>query len=258
MQGAEAKAKSDKTRDRYDGPISALADALRPSVTCPNWLVYTTNPGDRMDKDTIRAHGAVACAALATYRPTGRFVKTTWKQAMQLLVNELSPATLHKWFFGSEDHKSQWPGIQASRMRVLLRHWSQAVVKARGFHTGWVNMVRSSPAKSSPNPHQAETQGWDPASPLRTGLPSSSVATNDVADDAVPSSSVATKDVADDAVPGLSSSSVATMLVADDAVPGVSSSSVATQPVADATKPVADDAVPGVSLSSCCHQACGR
>ena len=48
---------------------------------------------------------------------------------------------IQSWFGGDATQIESWPGSTARRIRTLLRHFSQAVLKSRGHQCTWVQSI---------------------------------------------------------------------------------------------------------------------
>ena len=140
----KAQAQS-QARDRWEGHPERLADVLCPYVCRPNFVIYDVSKKAVLNKPEIIKHRQLirALANLWSFR------QETMTRALAIVLERREGLSL--WFDGDQSQATRWPEVQSARVRTLLRHWSQSVIKSRGYHTGWVRMVQGGADRVDPN-----------------------------------------------------------------------------------------------------------
>ena len=135
-------------RDRWAGPPERLADVLFPYVCRPNFVIYDVSRKAVLNKPEIIKH-AQLIRALSRLQANWSFRQDTMTKALEIVMERREGLTM--WFDNDPAQASRWPEVQSARVRMLLRHWSQSVIKSRGYHTGWVRMVQGDIGRVDPN-----------------------------------------------------------------------------------------------------------
>lgn len=129
-------AEANSSRARFEGEHDALMGVLSKYATSPWWLKYPEDPECPIAKETIVSH-ALLLQDLAELAPNLSFTKTQIKAAFKaILESELATA----WPLNG-DEKKDWMSKMDKRLRCLLRHTAQAILKRRGSGSHWLDMV---------------------------------------------------------------------------------------------------------------------
>ena len=125
------------TKDFYQGSQESIVRALYEIIDKPSFIHYSEDSNSKLNKHKIFGHGALV-RALAPLQPNLAFARRKLELSLEAIAIQRS-------FFAPDDKRTlrEWSSVCTARLRVLLRHFRQAVLKSRGCRSSWVRLVLS-------------------------------------------------------------------------------------------------------------------
>lgn len=163
-------------RPRAGATPESLASTLRPFITRKTWLSYGEKPSSQVNRLMISAHQRLILAIKSDYDNLS-LTKSVADSAFGLLAHELGPSIKLE-----EDHYQDWATTMSARLRCMLRHVNQGVVKKNQWAVNLLGPNQDDENNGEEEVDDDERKGQprdDPDSkPATTTTPKSSSATS--------------------------------------------------------------------------------
>lgn len=117
-------------RARAKCSAEELAGALAPFVTGRRWLSYSENPNSKVNRMVIVQHKDLINRIKETFGTLSLTAHVT-EQAFVQISDDVGDRIALK-----NEHKKDWARVMARRLRTMLRHTSQSIVKKCSWTTG--------------------------------------------------------------------------------------------------------------------------
>ena len=125
--------KSPRKRQRYSGPVSAVTAALAAFARTPGFVFYGESKKYKVNKALCTEHGPLL-RELSQLAPSLSFKKRT-------IMDALTEVAVRKKFFAQQSQAKDWVAITTRRLRLMMRHVSQAAIRGRGKQQTWVRLI---------------------------------------------------------------------------------------------------------------------
>ena len=126
-------ADGDAARARYSGSVENLIETLRPHIHGPRWITYAEDVDAKLNKAAVVSKRGLLCSLR---RLQGNLSFT--QASMESALAEILKTT--EWV--KPEEAQGWCEKNAKRLRVMLRHVSQALLKSKGAAPKWLNFLQ--------------------------------------------------------------------------------------------------------------------
>ena len=132
-------------KDYFAGTSLDIINVISDLITVPNFIQYSDETRSKLDKNRIFEH-AELIRRLRALHPNMAFAKLKLESALKSHANDKG------WWKDDLQTKDEWAEVCGKRVRVMLRHFRQSMIKARGRSTHWITLILERKEKSEPKP----------------------------------------------------------------------------------------------------------
>jgi hypothetical protein len=123
-------ANGDAARARYNGSVENLIETMRPHMHGPRWITYAKDVGATLNEAAVVSKRGLVCS-LRRLQGDLSFTQASMESALAEILKTT------EWV--KPEEAKGWCEKNAKRLRVMLRHVSQATLKSKGAAPKWLN-----------------------------------------------------------------------------------------------------------------------